>query len=73
MRDLLAKGYHVVGSVRSLRNAGKIAPLRALPGASSRLTLREADLMDPSTFDNLLDGCTGGLIHQGFGRLTSGI
>jgi nucleoside-diphosphate-sugar epimerase len=62
VRDLLAEGHHVVGSVRSLKNEEKLAPLRALPGADKRLTLREADLMDPSTFDGLLEGCVG-LIH----------
>jgi len=62
IRDLLAKGHRVRGTVRSLKNEQKLAPLRALPGAADALDLVEADMLRPSCFDAMLQGCCG-LIH----------
>ncbi len=57
--QLLAGGYRVRGTVRSLRKEKEkdIAHLRALPGASERLELVEADLMKPGSFDTAVAGC----------------
>lgn len=56
VRDLLASGYRVRGTVRSLgRN---VEHLKALPGASERLELVEADLLAEGAFDTALDGIT---------------
>jgi dihydroflavonol-4-reductase len=55
--QLLAAGHRVRGSVRSVNKADVLAPLRALPGASERLELVEADLLAPEAFRGLLDGC----------------
>ncbi|HNN95012.1 MAG TPA: SDR family oxidoreductase [Pseudomonadota bacterium] len=57
--QLLARGYRVRGTVRSLRPEKEkdIAHLRALPGASDRLELVEADLMKPGSFDGAVAGC----------------
>ena len=62
VRDLLAAGYRVRGTVRSRSNAAKLAPLLGLPGAAERLELFEADMTDPSNFDDMLRGCGGGLV-----------
>ena len=62
VRDLLAAGYHVRGTVRNRRDAAKLAPLLHLPGAD-RLDIFEADMTDPSSFDDMLRGCGGGLVH----------
>ena len=61
VRDLLAKGYRVRGSVRRLDAVDKVAPLRALPGAE-RLELVEADLSRPESFLPALKGCAA-LLH----------
>lgn len=57
--QLLAGGYRVRGTVRSLRKEKEkdLAHLRALPGASERLELVEADLMKPGSFDAAVAGC----------------
>jgi dihydroflavonol-4-reductase len=55
--ELLARGYHVRGTVRSLKKESQLAHLRALPGASERLTLVEADLLGPRAFDDVVQGC----------------
>ena len=58
VRDLLAAGYTVHGTVRSLAAGAKTAPL-LLPGASQRLTLFEADLLDgKEVWAAALRGCT---------------
>lgn len=46
---LLAKGVHVVGTVRSTSDESKLAHLRALPGAAELLHLVEADLLGVSS------------------------
>lgn len=63
VRDLLVTGRRVRGTVRSLGNAARLEPLLSLPGAKERLQLVEADMTDPSSFDAMLQGCSGGLIH----------
>ncbi|MBK3573412.1 NAD-dependent epimerase/dehydratase family protein [Streptomyces sp. MBT65] len=58
VRQLLERGYRVHTTVRSLGNAAKVAPLRAMqaqfPGA---LELFEADLLAAGSFDAGMDGC----------------
>jgi nucleoside-diphosphate-sugar epimerase len=53
IRQLLARGYNVVGTVRNIDDIAKTAHLRAFPGAS-RLRLQNADLMDSATFDGVV-------------------
>lgn len=57
VKELLAHGYRVRGSVRSLARAESYAHLTALPGAAERLELVEADLMTPGAFDAPVRGC----------------
>jgi nucleoside-diphosphate-sugar epimerase len=56
--QLLERGYQVRTTVRSLASPAKVAPLRDMaeryPG---RLTLAEADLLKPGSFDDPADGC----------------
>lgn len=54
---LLEAGHHVCGTVRSLARPDAHAFLTGLPGAAERLTLVEADLLDPSSFDAAVAGC----------------
>jgi dihydroflavonol-4-reductase len=51
VEHLLAKGYKVRGTVRSLAKERDIAALRALPGAEERLELMQADLLAPGAYD----------------------
>jgi nucleoside-diphosphate-sugar epimerase len=55
---LLAAGYTVRASVRSLQNAAKVAPLNRIgsdhPG---KLDLFEADLLRPHSFEEAMQGC----------------
>ena len=55
VRELLARGYTVRGTVRSLQDPAKTNHLRALPG-SERLTLHEADLLTDGAFDDVVAG-----------------
>ena len=49
---LQVEGYKVRGTVRSLQNEEKVAPLRNLcPGAKHPLELVEANLMNPESWD----------------------
>lgn len=57
IRQLLAAGHHVRGSVRSVAKRDEQAFLRDLPGASERLELVEADLTTPGAFDAHVVGC----------------
>lgn len=57
VEQLLARGYRVRGTVRSLRKPGDIDRLRQLPGAAERLDLVEADLTKTGSFDTAVDGC----------------
>lgn len=47
---LLGRGYHVVGTVRDLRDETKHAHLRGFAGAAERLSLVQADLLDNDPF-----------------------
>jgi nucleoside-diphosphate-sugar epimerase len=57
VQQLLAAGYMVHGTVRSLKNENKVAHLRALPFAAERLRLFEADLLEENAFDAPVAGC----------------
>jgi dihydroflavonol-4-reductase len=57
VEQLLAKGYRVRGTVRSLSKEHDLAPLRVMPGAAERLELVEADLLAPGSFDRAAAGC----------------
>ncbi len=58
VEQLLAKGYHVRGTVRSLSKTAALAPLRAMPGAEDRLELVAADLNTEGAFDEATRDCT---------------
>ena len=57
VKQLLEKGYNVRGTVRSLSAKEKVEHLEllgaALPG---KLTLHEADLLKPGSFDGIVKG-----------------
>src|SRR5262245_53693329 len=57
VEHLLARGYRVRGTVRSLMKPGDIDTLRGFPGAPVRLELVEADLTKPGSFDAPARGC----------------
>lgn len=60
VRRLLDEGYRVRACVRDAGNADKVGFLTDLPGfASGRLTLHEADLDEPGSFDQIFEGCHG--------------
>lgn len=59
---LLARGFTVRGTVRSLRRPGGLDSLRQLPGAPERLDLVESDLTHPGSFDAAAVGC-GVVMH----------
>src|SRR4029453_10491698 len=58
VEHLLSRGYAVHATVRSLANTAKVAPLRQFdtrfPG---QLTLFEADLLEPGSFDKAMRDC----------------
>jgi nucleoside-diphosphate-sugar epimerase len=56
VKTLLERGYHVKGTVR---NPEKAKFLMELPGASESLELVAADLLEPGSFDSILQGCDG--------------
>ena len=52
VQQLQAAGYKVRGTVRSLKNDDKVAPLRQLcPDAKYPIELVEADLLNPDSWD----------------------
>ena len=56
---LLEKGYRVRGTVRSLKNEKKVAPLRNLaPNSKFEIELVEADLMNEESWLKAVQGCT---------------
>lgn len=59
VRELLAKGHRVRGTVRSLGKTKELAVLRGFPGAAERLELVEADLLDAASWPRALDGIEG--------------
>ena len=57
IEQLLARGYRVRGTVRSLKNEASLAPLTALPRATERLELVVADLNTEGAFDAPAQDC----------------
>lgn len=55
VQQLLAQGHIVRGTVRG--KGAKTAFLEKLEGAADRLTLWEADLLTPGSFDAVVQGC----------------
>ena len=65
VRDLLAQGYTVIGTVRDLSDPIRTEHLRAHAealGCPERLELTEADVLDADPWEVLLQGCDG-LFH----------
>lgn len=61
VKQLLDKGYRVRGTVRSLKNEKKVAPLRSLGDKEKMkfdLELVEADLLDEKCWPSAVAGCT---------------
>jgi len=58
VRVLLEKGYNVRATVRDPNNEEKVAHLKALPG-QERLSLFQADLLTPNSFDEAIQSCDG--------------
>jgi dihydroflavonol-4-reductase len=56
VRELLAAGYRVRGTVRRT-DPDAAQHLRALPGAAERLELVQADLLESKSFDRAIEGC----------------
>lgn len=54
--DLLAKGYHVRGSLRSMSRADEVRSAVKDPG-DGRLTFVELDLMSDTGWDTAVEGC----------------
>ncbi|KAM0948816.1 putative cinnamyl-alcohol dehydrogenase [Dioscorea sansibarensis] len=54
---LLDRGYTVKATVRDLGDHNKTEHLRALDGASERLQLFKANLLEEGSFDAAFDGC----------------
>ncbi len=57
VKDLLAHGYRVRGTVRDASRRDKYDYLHALPGAAERLELVSADLLAPESFAAAVAGC----------------
>uniref|UniRef100_A0A914E9G8 NAD-dependent epimerase/dehydratase domain-containing protein n=1 Tax=Acrobeloides nanus TaxID=290746 RepID=A0A914E9G8_9BILA len=57
VQQLLAAGYLVRGTVRSLKNSEKVQPLRVLKFAQERLELVEADLEKADSWPKAVDSC----------------
>ncbi|TKR81176.1 hypothetical protein L596_015096 [Steinernema carpocapsae] len=57
VRELLERGYKVRGTVRSLSNEKKIAPLRAICESEEKLELMEADLLLSETWKPAMKDC----------------
>jgi dihydroflavonol-4-reductase len=55
VRDLLAEGYRVRGTVR--KSAQNYPFLLNLPGAAENLELVEAELLRPEAYDRAIEGC----------------
>mmetsp|Transcript_58319 Transcript_58319/g.131338 ORF Transcript_58319/g.131338 Transcript_58319/m.131338 type:complete len:371 (+) Transcript_58319:49-1161(+) len=62
VRQLLEKGYTVVGTVRSMENESKLVPLRELQKQFGEEKLRlvgGVDCTKPETFESAVTGCAG--------------
>lgn len=63
VNELLSQGIRVNATVRSLRNAKKVASLKGLQEKhSGRLQLFEADLLKPGSFKEAMQGCS--VVHH---------
>ena len=74
VRDLLSHGYRVKGSIRDLNDPTKTELVRthaAELGATDRLELVEADVLDADPWEALLKGCDG-LFHTATVYATKG-
>lgn len=58
VEDLLEKGYRVRGTVRRAPHTGGYDFLTQLEGASERLELFQANLLEPETFEAAVEGCS---------------
>ncbi|KAK9221062.1 hypothetical protein WN944_009486 [Citrus x changshan-huyou] len=56
---LLSRGYTVKASVRDPNDPKKTGHLLALDGASERLQLFKANLLEEGSYDSVVDGCDG--------------
>ena len=56
IKELLLRGYQVVGTVRQLSNKDKTAFLFEIPHAKEGLELREADLTKAECWDKAIEG-----------------
>ncbi len=54
IKELLEKGYDVVGTIRQVSNKEKYSFLYELPHAKEHLEMREADLLDSTCWDKAL-------------------
>ena len=57
VRDLLARGYRVRGTVRNPDRTGDLRFLTDLPGAVDRLELARGNLLDAKGWDSAVAGC----------------
>ncbi|KAK9200226.1 hypothetical protein WN944_015423 [Citrus x changshan-huyou] len=58
IKKLLDKGYIVHTTLRpNLEDKSKVDLLKSLPGAETRLIFFEAEIYDPDTFENAIQGC----------------
>ncbi|KAL5572075.1 hypothetical protein UlMin_021672 [Ulmus minor] len=57
VKKLLDKGYTVHGTLRNLDDVSKVRLLKSFPGANTRLVLFEADIYNPDSFENAIQGC----------------
>jgi len=62
VRELLARGYRVRGTVRDPADPEKTDHLKRLPGAGERLELVRAELGEPEGLQRALRHCTA-LLH----------
>ncbi|KAJ1685975.1 hypothetical protein LUZ63_017365 [Rhynchospora breviuscula] len=56
---LLQRGYTVRATIRDPSDPKRTEHLLALDGASERLHLFKADLLEEGSFDSVIDGCSG--------------
>lgn len=54
--QLLDRNYRVTATVRSVADESKVQPLQSLDSAAERLTILEADLLHPGSFDPCVVG-----------------
>ncbi|KAF6149623.1 hypothetical protein GIB67_011232 [Kingdonia uniflora] len=57
VKKLLYKGYVVHATLRNKGDVMKVFPLKSLLGADTRLKLFEADLYNPESFEESIQGC----------------